>query len=208
MSMPQPICVIEDKDQAAVLLQGSRTQYLKLLAEPESATTLAHQLNTPRQKVNYHLRALENAGLIRLVGERKARNCTERMLQAVAQRFILSPAIIADLCDNRPINQDQYSSAHLLALAARTIRELGNIRQKANQAGKPIATLSLSADLRFKSAADRHQFAEELANAIAGLAEKYTQPNAENGRDYRLITGVYPTLHPTQEATHSQGESP
>lgn len=201
MTRLQPVCVIEDKDQAATLLQGNRTHYLKLLTHPESATSLAQQLGTPRQKVNYHLRALESAGLVRLVGERKARNCTERLLQATAQRYILSPAIIADLCEDLPLSQDRFSSAHLLALAARTIRELGDIRQKANEAGKPIATLSLAGELRFETAADRNGFAEDLANTISSLTAKYANPKAGKGRDFRLMVGMYPHLSPQKQAS-------
>ncbi|MCA8947892.1 MAG: helix-turn-helix domain-containing protein, partial [Planctomycetes bacterium] len=51
--------VIEDPAAAAVALEPGRGQLLAALAEPASAAVLAQRLGKPRQKVNYHLRALE-----------------------------------------------------------------------------------------------------------------------------------------------------
>ena len=65
--------------------------------------------------------------------------------------------------------------------------------------------MSLSADLRFETAADRHHFAEELANAVAELTAKYHKPQAKNGRDYRFIAGVYPNI-PKSDPPLPQGD--
>jgi hypothetical protein len=64
---------------------------------PISASALARRLHLPRQRVNYHLRELERQGLARLVQERKVGNCTERLLQAVATRFVLSQEMLGGL---------------------------------------------------------------------------------------------------------------
>ena len=48
------------------------TRLLAELAQPASASnTLAARLGLARQKVNYHLRALELHGLVELVAERR-----------------------------------------------------------------------------------------------------------------------------------------
>ena len=59
------------------------------LAEPASATMLAARVGLPRQKVNYHLRALERHGLVELVEERRKGNCTERVLRATAASYVI-----------------------------------------------------------------------------------------------------------------------
>ena len=41
--------------------------------------------------MNYHLRALEEHGLVELVEERKKGNMTERVLQATALSYVISP---------------------------------------------------------------------------------------------------------------------
>ncbi|MGH3923523.1 MAG: winged helix-turn-helix domain-containing protein, partial [Pseudonocardiaceae bacterium] len=52
------VAVIEDPAAAEVSLDPVRARLLAELAEPGSATMLAARLGLPRQKVNYHLRAL------------------------------------------------------------------------------------------------------------------------------------------------------
>jgi DNA-binding Lrp family transcriptional regulator len=64
---------------------------------PISASGLARRLHLPRQQVNYHVRELERRGLARLVKERKVGNCTERLMQAVATRFVLSQEMLGRL---------------------------------------------------------------------------------------------------------------
>src|SRR5581483_8447684 len=77
----EPVAVIDDPAAAEVSLDPMRARLLAALAEPGSASTLAAHTGLARQKINYHLRALERHGLIELVEERKRGNCTERVLR-------------------------------------------------------------------------------------------------------------------------------
>lgn len=88
--------VVSDLPQAAALLEPTRLRLLAGLREPDSATGLAKRLGLPRQRVNYHLRELEAAGLIRLVRENRKGNCTERIVEAIARSFALDPALLGD----------------------------------------------------------------------------------------------------------------
>ena len=63
--------VIEDPRIAEVSLDPMRSRILEALVEPASAATVAGRIGAPRQKVNYHLKALESAGLVELVEERR-----------------------------------------------------------------------------------------------------------------------------------------
>jgi DNA-binding transcriptional ArsR family regulator len=78
------VVVIDDPAAAEVSLDPVRARLLAELVEPGSAAAVAQRVGLPRQKVNYHLRALERHGLLELVEERKKGNCTERMLRATA----------------------------------------------------------------------------------------------------------------------------
>ena len=78
--------VIEDPAAAEASLDPIRTRILQELVEPGSATQLAAKVGLPRQKVNYHLKALERHGLVELVEERRKGNvkigrasCRERV---------------------------------------------------------------------------------------------------------------------------------
>ncbi len=80
---------------AEVSLDPMRVRLLAELAEPGTATMLATRLGLPRQNVNYHLKALERHGLVDLVEERRKGNVTERLLQATALSYVISPAALA-----------------------------------------------------------------------------------------------------------------
>ena len=76
------IAVIEDPAAAEASLDPIRTRILRELVQPASATQLAVRVGLPRQKVNYHLKALEAHGLLELSEERRHGGITERVLQA------------------------------------------------------------------------------------------------------------------------------
>jgi len=89
--------LLRSPEEAAAVLDPLRLRLLRHLEFPISASGLARRLRLPRQKVNYHLRELEKRGLVRLVRERRAGNCTERLVQAVARTFALSPTVLGPL---------------------------------------------------------------------------------------------------------------
>ena len=87
--------VVHHAGAAASLLHPTRLRILRALEQPDSAAGLSRRLGVPRQKLNYHLRLLEDDGLVELVEERKKRNCTERVMRAVARSYLISPAAVA-----------------------------------------------------------------------------------------------------------------
>jgi len=188
------VAVIEDAAAAEASLDPVRARLLSALAEPASATTLAARAGLSRQKANYHLRALERHGLVELVEERRKGNCTERVLQAAAQSFVISPEALADVAPDPGRSPDQLSARWLLALAARLVRELGTLIARAGAARKPLATFGIDTEVRFASAADRAAFAADLSQAVNGLVAKYHDETAAGGRRHRLIVAVHPSI--------------
>lgn len=165
------------------------------LQQPDSAAGLAKRLSLPRQRVNYHLRELERAGLVQLVEERRKGNCTERLVQATARSYLISPELLGSIGADPDRVEDRLSSAYLIAVAARAIREVAEVRGRAERAGRPIATLSLQTEVRFASADDRNAFAEDVANAVAQLVREYHTPgDDEAGRLHKFFIGGYPAI--------------
>src|SRR3954469_23748033 len=119
------VAVIEDPAAAEISLDPIRSRLLAALAQPGSATMLAAQIGLPRQKVNYHLRTLEHHGLIELVEERRKGNVTERMMQATAASYVISPATMAAVAPDPSRDPDRLSARWLLAVAARLVRDVG-----------------------------------------------------------------------------------
>jgi DNA-binding transcriptional ArsR family regulator len=197
-----PLDVVRRPDAAAALLDPVRQQLLAALAEPDSASGLARRLRLPRQRINYHLRALESAGLLELVEERRKGNCIERVVRATARAFVISPEALGPLGLTPDLAADRFSSAYLIAAAGRAIRDVSSLGARARAAGQRIATLTLEADIRFASAESRAAFAEELSEAVARLAARYHDEHARGGRPFRLLAAVHPT--PTKEANHGK----
>jgi DNA-binding transcriptional ArsR family regulator len=193
------VAVIEEPAAAEVSLDPVRARLLAELAEPRSATGLAGRVGLPRQKVNYHLRTLERHGLVELVDERRRGNCMERVLQATAASYVISPAALAAVQPDPGRAPDRLSARWLLAVAAQLVRDVGELIVDATRAGKRAATFAIDGEVRFASAADRAAFAEELSRTITTLVGKYHRPDSEAGRTYRLVVAVHPSVKREQK---------
>ncbi|MCB1248048.1 MAG: helix-turn-helix domain-containing protein [Acidimicrobiales bacterium] len=185
--------VIDAPDAAIAALDPVRAQILRLLVDPGSATSVARILDLPRQKVNYHLRALEAHGLVELVEERPRRGATERIVQATARGYLVSPAAIGGDTVADPQRVDRLSSRYLVALAARVVREVSSLARNADAAGKSLPTLAIDTEVRFASAADRAAFTAELAEAVTSLVARYHDEQAPGGRPHRVLVAAHPT---------------
>ncbi len=186
------IQVIEDPAAAVVALGPMRSRLLSELAAPASAATLAARVGLTRQKVNYHLHALEAQGLVRLAAERKWGGLTERLLEATASSYVVSPSALGPVAADPSRGSDRLSASYLIALGARVVREVGDLVRRAREAGKPLATLAVDTEVRFRSATDRAGFSNELADAIAKLVSKYHDESAPGGRPHRLVVVAHP----------------
>ncbi len=192
--------VIDDPAAASAALDPIRASMLAALAEPGSATSVAESLGIARQKANYHLRMLEAQGLVALVEERPRRGLTERVVQATARSYVVSPTTLGPAAAD-PSRTDRLSTRYLIALAARLIREVAELARGAERTGRPLATLSIDTDIRFASAADRAQFTEELTRAVTRLAARYHDEHAPGGRWHRLVVAAHPRPSRTTEET-------
>ena len=188
------VTVIEDAAAAEVSLDPTRARLLAALAEPGSATTLAARVGLARQKVNYHLRALEEHGLVELVEERRKGNMTERVLRATAASYVISPLALSPVEPDPERSPDRLSARWLLAVAAKLVRDVGSLITGAERAGKRVATFAIDGEVRFASVDDRAAFAEDLATAVAALVSKYHDESATDGRDHRIVVAVHPSV--------------
>ncbi|MDG9703563.1 helix-turn-helix domain-containing protein [Streptomyces sp. DH37] len=189
------VTVIEDAAAAAVSLDPTRAGLLaELVGEPASAAMLAERVGLPRQKVNYHLKALERHGLVELVGERRKGNVTERLMRATAASYVISPLALASVEPDPGRFRDQLSARWLLALAARLVRDVGTLITGAARARKRLATYALDGEVRFADAAARAAFVEELTRGVSALIAKYHDADAEGGRDHRIVVALHPAV--------------
>ncbi len=184
--------VIDTPEAATVALGPIRSRILAELAEPASAATLASRLGMARQKVNYHVRALESHGLAKVAEKRRWGGLTERLLVATARSYIVSPQALGPVAADPDRSADRLSASYLLALAARVIREVSALMRRSRETNKGLATLSIDTEVRFRSASDRAAFSGELTKSIMSLVARYHDATAPGGRAHRLVLVAHP----------------
>jgi DNA-binding transcriptional ArsR family regulator len=185
----QDIELIDDPAAATVALAPLRLRILSELRRPASAAGLAERIGLPRQKVNYHLRALEARGLVEVAEERMHGGLTERVLVATAASYVISPDALGASAPDPARVRDRLSVRYLLAVAARLVGEVGTLARRAEAEKARLATLAIDAEIAFASAADRAGFADELASTVTRLVAKY---HHDGGRRHRLVVAAHP----------------
>ena len=178
-------------DPAAVelALDPIRASILDALTEPGSATTVAAAVGSTRQKVNYHLKALEAHGLVELAEERVWGGITERFVRRSARRLVVAPDVLQDAAIDPNEVADRLSAAYLIAVNARTVSEVGAISSSTAATATRLPTLTIDAVIGFTSPEERAAFAAELQSAVAALVARY---HHDDGRPHRLTISSYP----------------
>ena len=160
-----------------------RRAVLEQLREAGSASEVAARLGETRQRVNYHVRELERAGLVELVEERARRGCTERVVRATSSAVVVEPVVVGDLGE-----QDRFAADTLLAGGARLVRDVAAARTAAAARGQRLLTFAIEAEVGLSRPSDLERFADALADRIAELAAEF----GAGQRRYRILVGGHP----------------
>jgi DNA-binding transcriptional ArsR family regulator len=188
--------IVRQPAQAQVLLHPERRRLIEALAAgPDSASGLARRLGESRQRLNYHLRLLEEAGQVELAEERWKGSKPERVMRLVARQYVLDPAAIGSLAADPDEEGDRFSATYLVALASRTLRELAELLERARGKRARLATASVNTSVRVRSPAAFNKFQGDLARAVAQVVAKHHDEQGE-GRWFRVIAGAYPGPRP------------
>lgn len=194
--------LVTDDDALRAALTPLRRLLLETLRTPASAAQLSETLGIPRQKLGYHLRALEAVGLIRLVEARKRRGFTERVM--VAADYLVDPDLLASPAPAAAGDvRERHAADHLINVASGVVRDVARMRQDAQAAGTDLLTITMESELGFATPAAFEQFARETADALGLLARRYADPD---GQRYRIILGVHPSGAGTTAPSRPGGE--
>ena len=200
-----PVQVVAGSDEAAILLHPLRRRLLDAFRTPSSAAEVARRLKQPRQRVGHHVRELESHGLLVAAGERRTGNFVEKLLRSSALSYVISPDALGVLAPDPKTIEDRVSSAYLLAATARTLCDVADLRRRADDAGKRLATLTLESEVRFASPRAQAGYAQELAAALQRLAAKYHDEEAADGRTFRFTVAGHPAVDPAAQTTTEPG---
>jgi DNA-binding transcriptional ArsR family regulator len=126
-----------------VVLAPLRRRLLTRLAEPASASQLAPEFGVSRQNLNYHLRKLEEAGLVEVVAQRQRRGFTERVLRARADAYVFTLDAEVPLADLPAFTE---AMAGAMAEVVARFGRPGGRRYRVIGAGHPVSTTEESDD--------------------------------------------------------------
>jgi len=194
MPMPKSIHMIENASAAACLLQHPRGIILEHLRQPGSASSVARQIGISRQKVAYHLRQLQQHGLLEAVEERRVGNCVEQIVQAKAQHFLISNTVLGRLNATQADLADRFSSAYQVALASRIAEDVNALRQGAAQAGQKLATLSIQTEIAFESPKAQADFTQAINATLLKLIDQYHHPEKPSSRNFAVNLLLHPAV--------------
>ena len=184
--------ILHDLGAAVAVTDPERRRLLDALGErADSATGLARRLGDSRQRLNYHLKALEEAGVVEEQEQRRRGNCVERVLRPTARRFLVDPGV-AGAGEAAPAAfGDRFSAGYLVALAARVIRDVGRLWSRSGATGKRLATAGLDVKVSLASPADFEAFVADLSEAVSTVIRKHHAPGGES-RPFQFVAGLYP----------------
>ena len=197
-SVAPTLQIIRQAGHAQVLLHPERRRLIEALASgPDSASGLARRLGESRQRLNYHLRLLEDAGHVELAEERWKGSKPERVMRLVARQYVLDPAAVGSVAADPEEVGDRFSAAYLVALASRALRELAELLDRAKAKQGRLATVSVNASVRLRSPAAFNHFQSDLTRAVAQVVARHHE-DQEEGRWFRVVAGAYPGPRPAK----------
>jgi DNA-binding transcriptional ArsR family regulator len=180
---------IRDPSVLQALCHPTRVAMLEALREPASAAAVARQLGQPRQRVNYHLKALAEAGLVEQVGTRQQGNFVESLYRAAARSFLVSPEVAWADPRRLEVLKSQHALESLVAIGQRLQRDAVVLLDRATFDGEQVASAAVSAEVRFATPQDRAAFMREYLETTRELLDRHGN---QQGAPYRVVLAVHP----------------
>jgi DNA-binding transcriptional ArsR family regulator len=180
---------VDDAATLQALAHPLRIRILETLHEPDSAAAVARRLGEPRQKVNYHLKELDRAGLVRRAGERRNGNFVETLYESVARTLLISPRLAWS--DPRRIEalRAQLSLERLVSLGEHVQRDAALLLDRAAFDGEEIASASVEADVHFATEDDRAAFLDAYLESLRELCDRF---GSKTGEPFRVVMAAFP----------------
>jgi DNA-binding transcriptional ArsR family regulator len=186
---PAAVLSVSAPEELAALSYPTRVAILEALRRPASAAEVGRELGQPRQRVNYHLKELEKAGLVQRTGTRAKGNLVESLYRAVARSFVVSPKVVWNHPDRVAALRRSHALGTLVELGERLQRDAAVLLDRAAFDGEDIPSAAVTADVTFPDEAARAAFMDEYLRTTRELLERH---GARRGERFRAILAVYP----------------
>lgn len=166
----EPFAYVETNEHMKAVADDTRMDILNLLMERAATVThLAEALDKPKGTVGYHVKVLEDAGLIRVVRTGKVRAITEKYYGRVGR--VIQFASMPDIDDPAWFVHD----------ALRGIRHVE---------GEPFPMFSS------RMARIPVEKVDEFAQRLLALTDEFMATPRGGDTMYGILVGVFPTDHP------------
>jgi len=182
------IFLLDDPAQVQALSGTLRLAVLKQLNGPRTCGEIADTLGESPQKIHYHLKALEGAGLVNRVNENKVRGIMEGVYQAAARSFWLSPTLTAELGVRRRVG-GQVNLGFLVTLSESVQSDLARLATS----DEDVSSLALALDIELRDK-DRQDFLRDAREAVEEVARQYDREKkrSRSATRFRLALACYP----------------
>lgn len=184
-----PVYSIQTAEALQALSHPTRVAMLEALHEPRSAAAVGRELGQTRQRMNYHLKALEQAGLVERVGTRQNGNFVETLFRATARAFVVSPQVAWSGPRRLEALRSQHALGTLVGIGEQLQRDAAVLLDRAAYENEQIASAAVSAEVGFESDAERSAFMREYLEATKDLLDRY---GAKGGKRYRVVLAIHP----------------
>ena len=162
------------QEQARLLTEPTRSEIIRLLAQrPATTSQLAATLGRPRGSMGHHLKALEAAGIIRVVRTRKVRALTEKYYGRVADTYMFP----------------EVEGEEMPPLLAEALADM-----RSSLRG-PVGFLTLRHARISEKDAARHEY------LLLKWAERFAAQEPSGDQVFGLVVALYPTSRPSLPAT-------
>lgn len=168
---------LDDPARYGVLFEPTRAEIVSLLLDRAATTSeLAEVLGKPKGTVGHHLKALEAAGLVRVVRTKRVRALEAKYYGRTARLFLLHDK-------GRPDD-----TARTLSIAA---EEAALGAADVQSSVQPAAVAASSAGIRYaRIPAER---AAEWKERVHQLLTEFTREPRGGSVTYAVVAGLYPT---------------
>jgi len=167
------------------------------MAEPRSCPELAKELGETSQKIYYHVKILESAGLVDKVDERRVRGIMEGLYRARAKSYWLSPSLVGKV-GGADRARDQMSLGFVLSLAEEIQTDVARLGERTGE-GQSVPSLGLSLQIELDDAEERGRFLADLQQTLQDLAIKYAAKGPTPSQPYQVSLVCYPRLERRRE---------
>lgn len=178
---------IRELQTARVLLNPIRIELVRLLREPKTCGELASALDLTPQRINNHLKALRDAGLVAVHSQRQVRNLIEATYQAEGKAYWLSPRLLRDEPTGREL-ADQLSLHNLLVTAETVAEDVAVLLDRTPDVEVP--SLGLTVEIALRDEGERKAFAADVLKTLRPVVEKYSVDGG--GTRFKLQLICYP----------------